>query len=689
MTGKRKWRAVWKREHQDSGEGPCITMPAYTALAVIIMVLSADTSGCNGEVTSQSLEVSPQTLTIRQGESAAVRVDFENKSTDVMISTYAIDLPEDQADIAIDTQLCPTGEGSPSCQDWTIRPGLDSVPGEYMVKIGTSADPDTARTVELDLTVVGKELTRTPPAIAVDSAFGVDIERPERAGYVLFVTTDGRLWGFGDNSSGAVRVSYARTDFRGMRDGFLQVQGQEFQPNYIGEVVLISTGAWSISTGAWTSVVATDPRYGGYSYGRRSDGTTWRWGTSPVSESSQLGLFQVMQTVPGIQAISVIRDGFSSEQFLVLDGAFDSHAQPVGARQVYGGGSSQPVLVAITNTPLSGVWAIAGGTEPPMVLQAFFTRPYYGNGYVLKGDRTVAKIYENYSRTGPNASHDGGRRFLYAGDMVGAGWTDITKIAAGDDHFLALRSTDVMVGSDDVVLAAGLNTAGQLGTGNTTDAPFSYDPGDPPRANYDTIQYTNVPVQVQGLDSVTAIAAKRDRSFALRSDGTVWTWGGGILSPVQVQNLDNVRTLGAGYALKNDCTEGGTLWAIQFPEGSPPTASRVPGVGEAPGSGCTLAASFDLPSDPVTLDLASSAGSGAFIVLAVSRVGYEGAIDITFEGCPAGVTCAADPIAAGLDSTTVSFTSDATGPAAGDYDVTIQATGGGITRTKVITVRIQ
>lgn len=74
--------------------------------------------------------------------------------------------------------------------------------------------------------------------------------------------------------------------------------------------------------------------------------------------------------------------------------------------------------------------------------------------------------------------------------------SDIIAIAAGQNHSYALKS-------DGTVWAWGDNSWGQLGTGTAT----------------------NVPLQVQGLTNVIAIANGFNHSIALKNDGTVWTWG--------------------------------------------------------------------------------------------------------------------------------------------------------------------
>ncbi|MGM0879873.1 MAG: fibronectin type III domain-containing protein [Bacillota bacterium] len=125
------------------------------------------------------------------------------------------------------------------------------------------------------------------------------------------------------------------------------------------------------------------------------------------------------------------------------------------------------------------------------------------------------------------------------------GLSSIVAIAASGQHNLALKS-------DGTVWAWGNNGAGQLGNGTVTDH----------------LTYFTTPAQVRGLDSVTAVAAGPGTSLAIKSDGTLWAWGGNVgdgttdlhSTPVQVQGLSSVvsiATAGHSLAVKSD----GTLWA--------------------------------------------------------------------------------------------------------------------------------
>ena len=111
---------------------------------------------------------------------------------------------------------------------------------------------------------------------------------------------------------------------------------------------------------------------------------------------------------------------------------------------------------------------------------------------------------------------------------------NVTDIAAGGSHSLFLTS-------DGTVWACGYNALGQLGDGTTTDGKSGV-------------------VQVKGLTGVfSQVAAGLDHSLALKSDGTVWAWGYNfsgqlgngatlasitpVTAPVQVKKFDgNILT---------------------------------------------------------------------------------------------------------------------------------------------------
>ena len=135
------------------------------------------------------------------------------------------------------------------------------------------------------------------------------------------------------------------------------------------------------------------------------------------------------------------------------------------------------------------------------------------------------------------------------GDTVTVGW--VQSSAAGDAHSVAISG-------DGTVWSWGDNTHGQLGQGFVSG-------GGGGASEY--------PVQAVGLSAVAAVAAGSCDSLAIRTDGTVWSWGCGYSgapygtsdtgTPAQVAGLSGVVAVAAGpgsfhtLALKGD----GSVWA--------------------------------------------------------------------------------------------------------------------------------
>lgn len=142
--------------------------------------------------------------------------------------------------------------------------------------------------------------------------------------------------------------------------------------------------------------------------------------------------------------------------------------------------------------------------------------------------------------------------------------TDVQKASGRGNFYAALRD-------DGTVWAWGDNDFGELGNGielfKIMTGPVTIIP--PPEP-------TDVPSQVENLSNVTDIAAGDWNTIAVKGDGTVWAWGsntGGWLGvdsknglegsslPVQVPGLSDIVAVympgNTCYALKND----GTLWS--------------------------------------------------------------------------------------------------------------------------------
>ncbi|MEM6782967.1 MAG: hypothetical protein AAF624_04435 [Bacteroidota bacterium] len=120
---------------------------------------------------------------------------------------------------------------------------------------------------------------------------------------------------------------------------------------------------------------------------------------------------------------------------------------------------------------------------------------------------------------------------------------EVIAIAAGGEHVLVVRS-------DSTVWGWGSNRGGALG-------------------EEDHAGTFAEPFQIEGLSSVVAVAAGREFSLALTSDGSAWMWGTitgspGYETPAhrirRVPDLASIAQIEAGHRHAFALSEDGTLW---------------------------------------------------------------------------------------------------------------------------------
>lgn len=218
------------------------------------------------------------------------------------------------------------------------------------------------------------------------------------------------------------------------------------------------------------------------------------------------------------------------------------------------------------------MWGAGGDTLPHMVpgpggigvLSGVVSLKGNGDGFLaLKGDGTVWGWGENYNGSlGNGASSVAGRQQYPAQVKDATGYlTGVTAISCGGygshPYALALKS-------DGTVWSWGVNYFHQLGLGSTTDS-------------YTTAQQVHGTGDTGYLTDVTAISAGDGCSVALKSGGTVWTWGrytgdgtsanNERQTPVQVVGeggtgfLTGVTAIAAGQRHSTALKSDGTMWA--------------------------------------------------------------------------------------------------------------------------------
>lgn len=262
----------------------------------------------------------------------------------------------------------------------------------------------------------------------------------------------------------------------------------------------------------------------------KRDGTVWAWGNNI---SGQLGAEgeeprAIPARVPGLDDIVALAGGYTHIVALKRDGTVWTW----GANHYFqldddAGVKRRPAPMQVPR--LYDVTAIAAGG---------------GHSVALRSDGSVWTWGWN-----EHAQLGDGTTDHHAIPRVVRGISGVKAIASGDEHVLAL-------GTDGTVWAWGINDHGEVGI-------------PPDQEN----QIQRRPVQVPGLEGITAIASRRYHNIALDGDGTVLAWGEGSFgalgtgtprdspTPLKVPGVDSVTDIAAGpyhtLVLKRD----GTVWS--------------------------------------------------------------------------------------------------------------------------------
>jgi len=323
----------------------------------------------------------------------------------------------------------------------------------------------------------------------------------------LALKSDGTVWAWGANGSGQLGNG---TNI----GGYIPVQVKDNSGSPLTDIIAIAGGGW-------------------HSLALRNDSTVWAWGSNSYG---QLGNgsntdSNVPVQVSSLTGIIAIAGGSYHSLALKCDGTVWAWGYNVYGQLGNGTwtNSNVPVqvssltsIIAITGGPLHSlavkndgtVWAWGangsgqlgngtwdGSNVPVQVSSLTGIIAFDGGGsfsLAVKNDGTVWAWGDNYYGQLGNGTNTNSNVPLQVNSLTG-----INSIAAGGGwHSIALKS-------DETVWSWGYNFYGQLGNGTWTNS--------------------NVPVQVNSLTGIIAIAAGGSHSLALKSDGTIWAWGDNLL----------------------------------------------------------------------------------------------------------------------------------------------------------------
>ena len=438
-----------------------------------------------------TLALAPGIITVAQGSSDVVQVAIDRTNY-----AGAITLSLDGAPAAMTgvfAPAAPTGTSS----TLTIAVGAGAAPGQYnLIVRGTGA-----AALRADRGVVASIVDRSAPLTLTVTVAANRIAAGSY--YTLAIKPDGTLWAWGTNPAGQ------------LGDGTLS-----------SRLTPIQTG----NGATWRAIVAGSA----HSMALKSDGTLWAWGYNSFGQlgdgttATRLTPMQI-----GTRTWRAIAAGEEHTIAVRSDGTLWAWG-----RNLYGrlGDGTEADRLTPTQIGTGTTWqAVAAGARHSIALKSDGTLWAWGNnGNGQLGDGTI------FSKDTP---------------MPIASGVPWAAIAAGRAHTLALKA-------DGTLWAWGHDGFGQLGDG-TTGGPIN--------------QSRLTPTSIGGGSTWRAIAAGAFHTVALKTEGTLWTWGlndRGQLGDGTMNNLRSAPTqIGTGttwtavaageehtIAVRSD----GTLWTWGF-----------------------------------------------------------------------------------------------------------------------------
>jgi alpha-tubulin suppressor-like RCC1 family protein len=241
-----------------------------------------------------------------------------------------------------------------------------------------------------------------------------------------------------------------------------------------------------------------------HSVALKSEGTVWTWG---ANASGQLGIGSTDSSTHA----APVQVKLNSTTFLTgmsLAGAGASHSLAVRKSDgsVFGWGlnSSGQLGDNSTTTRTFPVQAKTTASGNPVLLGIVDVAGGAAHTVALKTDGTVWTWGSNSSGQLGDGTTTSRRLAAQVKIASTTFLTGVIAIAAGDNFCAALRS-------DGTVWTWGINSSGQLGIGSTTTQKYA------------------VQAKLSGgtpLSGIADIACGSAHALALKTDGTVWSWGG-------------------------------------------------------------------------------------------------------------------------------------------------------------------